>query len=87
MKTLEAKGIRSAYVTGEPGNEQVKDGVRAGHCQLVFFTPELLLDSPQWRNVLCSELYKNRLKAFVLDEVHCIKKWRVQYNYIIILVK
>ena len=53
----------------------MKEGVRAGHYQLVFFTPELLLDHPRWRKVLCSQLYVNRLKAFVLDEVHCVKKW------------
>ena len=36
MKTLEANGIRLAYVTGEPGNGQVKDDVWAGHTTFCF---------------------------------------------------
>ena len=53
----------------------MKEGVKLGHYQLVYFTPELLLDNKHWRRLLCSELYTNLLKGFVVDEAHCVKKW------------
>ena len=46
---------------------------------LLFFTLELLLNSPWWQNVLCSELYRNCLKPIEMDEVHCIKKWYIKH--------
>ena len=68
------KGVKSAYVTGENSPEMLK-GVVKGDYDLVFFTPELLITSHRWRKVLCSDVYQQRLKAFVFDEAHCVKKW------------
>ena len=34
VKTLETKGVKSAYVTGEPGDEKMKEGVKAGRIKL-----------------------------------------------------
>lgn len=64
-----------AYVTGEAGNEEMKRGVCEGKYQLVFFTPELLLDCKKWRRVISSDVYSTKLKGFVIDEAHCIAKW------------
>lgn len=46
-----------------------------GSYQLVFFTPELLLDSNKWRKVLLGDVYSKRLRVFVVDEAHTVKKW------------
>ena len=43
--SFSAKGVSAAYVTGEAGNEVVKRGVYCGENQLVFITPELLIDN------------------------------------------
>ena len=51
--------------------------VSQGNFQLVFFTPEMLIGSKRWRNMLTGDLYSKRLKAFVIDEAHCVKKWYV----------
>ena len=40
-----AKGLSTAYVTGEGGNDSMKRGVHKGVYSLVFFTPELLISS------------------------------------------
>ena len=64
-----------AYVTGEDGNEEMKKGMHAGRYQLVFFTPELLIDSKRWRKMLSSAIYSRRLRGFVVDEAHCVAKW------------
>lgn len=43
--------------------------------QLVFMSPESLLDNPDLRNMLLSSTYRERLVAVVIDEAHCIDKW------------
>ncbi len=47
----------------------------AGHYQLVFFTPELIIDTKKWRKMLSSTIYSERLRGFVVDEAHCVAKW------------
>ena len=47
----------------------------AGVYQLVFFTPELLVTKTRWQELLKSDVYSSRIKAFVVDEAHCVKKW------------
>ena len=69
------KGIRVAYISGEQNDAIVKDGVMSGHFQLVFFTPEELLLSRQWRHCLNCHPYSEKLRGLVIDEAHTIKKW------------
>ena len=52
-------------------------GVRKGEYQLVFFSPEALFATLEWRRMLASDLYRSHLVAFVIDEAHCVKKWSV----------
>ena len=56
-------------------NEEVKDGVKNGNFRVVFFTPELLLERKRWRHLLQKEHYMKRLKCFIVDEAHTVKKW------------
>ena len=56
-------------------NEEVKDGVKNGNFRVVFFTPELLLEHKRWRHLLQKEHYMKRLKGFIVDEAHTVKKW------------
>ena len=63
---------------------EMKAGVLKGEYGLVFFTPELLLER-RWRDVLhsneemegrlASKPYDQRVRAFVVDEAHTVKKW------------
>ena len=67
---------------------EMKDGVLKGHYQLVYVTPELLLESSMWRKMLTGDVYKKRLVAFVVDEAHTVKKWYIHvhiYIYIYVL--
>jgi superfamily II DNA helicase RecQ len=41
-----------------------------------FFTPELITET-KWQRVLSGDVYRARIKAFVIDEARCIKKWYV----------
>lgn len=51
------------------------DGVANGNYQLIYFTPEALLNHKRWRNVLHSEVYGQRLRVVVIDEAHTVIKW------------
>lgn len=68
-------------MTGGEDNA-MKKGVRAGKYQLVFVTPELLLDNMRWKSMLAGPTYSNRLRGFVVDEAHCISKWYFLINYL-----
>ncbi len=66
----------------------MKDGILRGDYQLAYITPELLIGSNVYRNMLTGEVYEHRLKAFVVDEAHTVKKWYVntaiiQYQFTI----
>ncbi len=74
VKSLPLRGLSVASITGNTG-EEIKEGVRRGEFRLIFFTPELLLEHKRGRRLLRKEHYVKRLKAFVVDEAHCIKKW------------
>ena len=52
-----------------------------GQYQLVIFTPEMLLNNGMWRRMLTNDIYSKRLRAFVVDEAHTVKKWYV-FNYL-----
>ena len=74
-KKFNSQGILAAIVTGESDDEDVKRGVYGGKYDVVFFTPEILINSKRWRKVLTSDTYIRRLKALVVDEAHCVSKW------------
>ena len=46
-----------------------------GDYQLVFIAPEMILDRKKWRRMLYNEVYSKRLRTFIVDEAHTIKKW------------
>ena len=60
---------------GQDENHEMKQRIKGGKYSLVFFTPELLITSRRWRKVITSNIYHGRLKGFVIDEAHCVKKW------------
>lgn len=64
--------MKVASITAD-STELMKANVQAGKYQFIVFTPDLLIMKSQWRNLLLTEVYKNRIKAFVVDEAHCQK--------------
>ena len=46
--------------------------MESGDYSLVYFTPELLLDSHKWRGLILKKHYAERVKAFVVDEAHAL---------------
>ncbi len=42
---------------------------------IVFISPEALFISTKWKSMLSSDVYRENLVGFIVDEAHCIKKW------------
>ncbi len=63
VAAVSSLGIAAAYVTASSN----KKDIQAGKVQFNFDT--------QWRRLLCTDLYRANLIAFVVNEAHCIKDW------------
>ena len=68
------RGVSSAYVSSDQ-DKQCVDNVIEGKYQLVYISPEQLIGNPKYRTMCQSEIYVEKLVAFVVDEAHCVKKW------------
>ena len=48
-----------------------------GTVQLVFISPENILNNIKFRAMFQKDVYQKKLIALVVDEVHCVKLWFV----------
>ena len=75
VSTFSKRGLSTTFVCGETLTDSLLSDVSDGVHQLVFFSPEIILQGRKWREVLGNEVYSTRLKGLVIDEAHCVKKW------------
>ena len=66
-------------------DDQRMEDVKKGCYELLFVSPELLLTSSEWRDMLQSTVYKEQLVGVVVDEAHCVKKWSVALLFMHVL--
>lgn len=71
VTTLATRGIKAVKCTNADDDKQL---ISEGNFQIIFTTPEVLLNK-NWSDVFRCESLCQRLVAFVVDEAHCIKKW------------
>lgn len=69
------KGLATQFVGGSQGDTSVLGLVTEGAYQLVYISPEALIGSRHWQQVLQSPIYQRDLVALVVDEAHCVKTW------------
>ena len=72
--------MRSSLLNTEFVSEAQKDptatcNVLAIKILLVYISPEALLKNYQYRHMLLSEAYKEKLVALAVNEAHCIQTW------------
>lgn len=74
------RGIATEFVGEAQTNERAVEAVINGQVQLVYISPESLLQNRRYRSMLKSRAYQERMVAFVIDEAHCVKFWLVFYR-------
>ena len=73
VQALTTKNVKAIYV-GDADDLTIEK-VKRGEYEVLFFSPENLLTNVDWRDVLQSPTFQERLVAFVVDEAHCVKDW------------
>ena len=70
-------GIRAEFISETHHDLNTVQGVKEGTSQLIFISPESLLNNHQWRDVLLTDVYQENLVYVAIDEAHCVPKWLV----------
>ena len=81
-----AKGIRAEFVGEAQMDHTVMDKVLRGDLQLLYISPENLLNNKTYRSMLLSPTYTDKLVALAVDEAHCIKTWSVNVHTVLVSV-
>lgn len=69
------KGIKVEFVGEAQEDEKAFESVMNGQVQLVYISPENLLENRRYRNMLQCKVYQEKMIALVVDEAHCVKFW------------
>ena len=68
-------GLTAEFVGEAQEDPNAVRRVLKGQVQLVYLSPENLINNELYRGMLMSQPYRDRLKAIVVDEAHCLKTW------------
>ena len=71
---LTSINIPAAFVAADQ-DEKVLKKVENGMFRIVYMSPESMLSIDRWRQMLSSNIYKERLVGIAVDEAHCISHW------------
>ena len=81
VATITAMGISAVYITDkQSATPLTRQAIQNGEIQIILISPEALFCGTEWRGLLCTDVYRKNLMAFVVDEAHCIKDWYVCYS-------
>ena len=74
VRAMNEKGVSAVFV-GDCNDDCDVARVSAGAYQIVYMSPETLLEDEQWRDMLLTSVYIQNLVGLIIDEAHCVKKW------------
>jgi len=60
---------------GDAQRDEAIQNVNGGKIHLLYISPESLINNKIFHDMLHSDVYKENLKALVVDEAHFIKIW------------
>ena len=69
------KGIKAEFVGEAQVDAAVVNRVLQGNLELLYISPENLLNNQKFRSMLISPSYADNMVALVVDEAHCVKTW------------
>ena len=68
-------GISAEFISETHCDIERVRGIKEGTSQLIFMSPESLLNNRRWRDVLLSRVFTDNLVCIAIDEAHCVPKW------------
>ena len=71
------RGLTVDFVGEGQEDEHALEAIVNGLVQLVYISPESLLENKRYRNMLKSKIYQEKMVALVVDEAHCVRFWSV----------
>ena len=75
-------GILAEFISETHHDLDTVQSIRNGKTQLLYISPESLLNNLQWRDLLLSEVYQTNLVCVAIDEAHCVPKWYVVHVHV-----
>ena len=73
-------GLKVEFVGEAQTDMLCKTKVLQGQVQLVYITPENIIESKVYREMLLTSVYQENLVALAVDEAHCVKSWGDQFR-------
>ena len=68
-------GLTVEFVGSAQDDGDATEAVLSGKVQLVYISPESVLNNKKFRGMFLREMYQENLVALVVDEAHCVKLW------------
>ena len=75
QKKFLQSGIKAEFVGESQTDPNVDKRVISGDLQLLYISPENLLNNQKYRSMLLTAAYSKNMVALVVDEAHCVKTW------------
>ena len=69
------RDIKAEFVGEAQLDDAVVKKVLKGDLQLLYISPENLLNNKKYRSMLLTLHYTKSLVALVVDKAHCVKTW------------
>ena len=77
---FQSLSVKAELVGEAQDDKEVGKKVMKGEYQLVFITPESIIENTKFHRMLQSDEYRKQLVAVVVDEAHCIKTWSDKFR-------
>ena len=77
--SLRSRGVSAAALTRHRSVDKAiqaeEKKVEAGSYSLLFCSPEAIIGTDKWKEILMSTPVNEHIVAIAVDEAHCVSKW------------
>jgi len=69
------RGLLVEFVGEAQTDDNAIKRVMDGDIQLVYISPESLLENRRFWSMFQKPIYQDKMVAFIVDEAHCVRIW------------
>ena len=82
VRVMSQRNVTTVYACETDVTEDIKNG----KFQLVFVSPETLLNGDRWHDALLGPVFQQNLVGITIDEAHCVKTWQVFFLGVLFVI-